>query len=144
MPQFDSRAESTPMLFVYGTLRHACGHQMHRLLAEHAEFVGEATIQGRLYLVGEFPGAVETASPEDRVQGEVYSLNQAEELLTALDAYEDFDPQSPGTSLYRRDKAMTLLRDGKTVEAWVYFYNRPTAGLRPIPSGDFLQVAAHR
>lgn len=127
-------------LFVYGTLRRACGHSMHRLM-EHAEFLGDATFQGRLYLVGTFPGAVKSSFPDDLVQGEVYRLVKPAELLPRLDAYEDFDPRSPETSLYRREKATLRLESGEFADAWIYLYNRPTENLPRIVSGDFLDAA---
>ncbi len=45
-------------LFVYGTLLSGVGHSMHRVLARHAELVGEGFFNGRLYRVGHYPGAV--------------------------------------------------------------------------------------
>lgn len=131
-------------LFVYGTLRRDSRHEMYRLLARNAAFVGDATFQGRLYLVDDFPGAVKSSSPEDSIHGEVYCLERSEQVLPRLDDYEEFDPQSPDTSLYRREKAIVLLDDTTPVDAWIYLYNRPTVGLRPILSGDFLQIASNR
>jgi len=113
---------------------------MHRLM-EHAEFLGDATFQGRLYLVGTFPGAVKSSFPDDLVQGEVYRLVKPGELLPRLDAYEDFDPRSPETSLYRREKATLRLESGEFADAWIYLYNRPTENLPRIVSGDFLDAA---
>ena len=131
-------------LFVYGTLRRDIRHEMYRLLARNADFVGDATFQGRLYLVDDFPGAVSSPSSEDCVRGEVYRLEEPQQVLSKLDDYEEFDPQSPEAGLYRRVKAMVLLDDDTPVDAWIYLYNRPTAGLLAIPSGDFLQITTIR
>ncbi|MHC2399282.1 gamma-glutamylcyclotransferase (GGCT)/AIG2-like uncharacterized protein YtfP [Bradyrhizobium barranii subsp. barranii] len=38
-------------LFVYGTLMRGFDHPMARLLAGHADFLGDATCRGRLVLV---------------------------------------------------------------------------------------------
>ena len=45
-------------LFVYGTLRDDPAHDMFHVLAANAELIGEATVAGRLYDLGEYPGLV--------------------------------------------------------------------------------------
>jgi gamma-glutamylcyclotransferase (GGCT)/AIG2-like uncharacterized protein YtfP len=125
-------------LFVYGTLRRDRRHGMYRLLARYANFIGDATFQGRLFLVDEFPGATLSNNPNDIVRGEVYRLDSPDLVLGRLDDYEEFDPRAPDQSLYRRELVDILLNNGKCICAWIYLYNRPTESLLPIPSGDFL------
>jgi len=45
-------------IFVYGTLRRDANSEMHQLLTKYAEFVSDATYQGKLYKVDDYPGAV--------------------------------------------------------------------------------------
>ena len=103
-------------------------------------------LRGRLFLVkdfpgADFPGAVDSSSSEDRVRGEVYELHDEPALLEKLDEYEECSPNDPKPTLYRREKRNVVLEDGRTVEAWVYLFNRPTDGLPRIRSGDFLAVS---
>ncbi len=126
-------------LFVYGTLRRDRRHEMYRLLARYANFIGDATFQGRLFLVDEFPGATLSNNPNDIVRGEVYRLDSPDLVLRRLDDYEEFDPRVPDQSLYRRELVDILLNNGKCIRAWIYLYNRPTESLPPILSGDFLE-----
>lgn len=129
-------------LFVYGTLRRGGG--MHRLLARSCVFVGMATFQGRLYRIGAYPGAVASANPKHTVVGEVYRLRAPDFLFRRLDRYERCGPgfrQHPG---YVREPCTLTLAPGQALRAWIYRYTRPTAGLPPIPSGDFLHRSGRR
>jgi gamma-glutamylcyclotransferase (GGCT)/AIG2-like uncharacterized protein YtfP len=126
-------------LFVYGTLRSECGHPMHRLLTRHAERVGMARYAGRLYDLGGYPGVVPEPAAAPSVRGELYRLREPRALWPSLDRYEGCtDPGDAGAE-YRRERQAVLREDGTPVQAWMYLYNRPTDGLRPIPGGDFLQ-----
>lgn len=130
-------------LFVYGTLLSGAGHSMHRVLAGHAELVGEGFFNGRLYRVGHYPGAVPSSEPDDRVFGEVYRLREAVDLLFKLDEYEGCGPTAVAPQYVRTTARITLTND-TIVHAWIYVYNRPIDGLERICSGFFLQSGAHR
>jgi gamma-glutamylcyclotransferase (GGCT)/AIG2-like uncharacterized protein YtfP len=127
-------------LFVYGTLRRDTGSEMYRLLARYADFVGEASYQGKLYKIDYYPGVVPSEDPSDLVQGEVYRLLSPERVLPRLDQYEECGPGFPEPSEYRRELQRVRLRNGHTIRAWVYVYSRPTDDLELIPSGDFLEI----
>jgi gamma-glutamylcyclotransferase (GGCT)/AIG2-like uncharacterized protein YtfP len=124
------------LIFVYGTLRRASGHEAHARLAGAAVPVGDGWVIGRLYLVEDYPGLVAAEDGAARVRGEVYRLTAAG-ALAALDRYEGCDSLEPTRGLYRRVAAEVTLDDGRRVVAWVYLYNRSVATLRPIASGDY-------
>lgn len=126
-------------LFVYGTLRHG-QHEMARLLEERALTVGRGSVQGRLYLVDDYPGATSSDDPRQKVRGEVYHLLDGHEVLCRLDEYEDYRPEAPGKSLFLRRVIDVLMDDGTRLPAWIYLYNGPTNGLPTIRSGDFLDL----
>lgn len=129
----------TDLLFVYGTLRRAAGHPMHRLLARHAERVGPARYAGRLYDLGPYPAVVPDRSAGAVVHGELYRMRQRDTLLPLLDRYEGCtEADGPGAE-YRREAQPVERPDGTTAQAWVYLYNRPVAGRRLISSGDYLR-----
>lgn len=131
--------ERTEHLFVYGTLRAGFGGAMARLLAAHGELVGEAGFQGKLFLVADYPAAIASSDPSDRVAGEVYRLISPPLLLEELDRYEGCRPDPPGGE-YVRSLAPVTLANGRALDAWIYLYNRPTDGLARIESGDFLRA----
>ncbi len=90
---------------------------------------GAAAMRGALYSLGAYPGLV----PGGRglVHGELYRVLDPR-VFAPLDRYEDFWPDDPAASLFRRVRAPL---SGRADTAWVYVYNRETGRARPIPSG---------
>ncbi len=125
-------------LFVYGTLRRDANNEMHQLLTKYAEFVDDATYQGKLYKIDYYPGAVPSDDPDDAVHGEVYWLHQADVALHLLDQYEEFGPEFPEPNEYSRRKQAVLLKNGRAVSAWVYIYNHSIERLELIKSTNFI------
>jgi gamma-glutamylcyclotransferase (GGCT)/AIG2-like uncharacterized protein YtfP len=121
------------LLFVYGTLRRRCRHPMARQLAQQARFVGEATVAGRLYDLGRYPGLLEAST--DRVHGDVYDLGDDPAALRDLDAYEN--DESPRPAYFERQLARVLLQDGRECEAWVYWFRGPVREEQRIASGRY-------
>lgn len=123
-------------LFVYGTLRR--GQPLHpHLEPPRARFVGEGRIVGRLFDLGEFPGATPDPKRFSTVRGEVHELFDPQETLVVLDDIEGFDPKRPERSLFERRETQVTLDAGGTVRAWVYFYRQPLLEATEIPDGDF-------
>jgi len=128
-------------LFVYGTLRRACQHALFKVLDNQAEFVAEATFQGILYLLDNYPGVIESSESIDIVYGELYYLNDVNLVLSALDDYEECSLAFPAPTEYRRCKRLVKLNNQQIIEAWIYLYNRPISNLPRIKSGDFLDLS---
>lgn len=125
------------LVFVYGTLRRGGLRAMPEVFPG-AKLVGRATVRGRLYDLGEYPGLLllDGASGA-RVAGEVYAVG--EETLGELDAVEAADD-------YRRRRVEATLDAGAS-PCWVYvggrdaqFYSRHPL----IASGDWIAHAAAR
>src|SRR5215468_10562889 len=114
-------------LFVYGSLMSTAGHRMGARLRREARRIGAATIQGRLYRVSWYPGAVDSPDPEHRVHGEVYALDDPKLTLAWLDRYEGIVPGAGGE--YRRLERPVRLATGAPTAAWVYLYRREVTGL---------------
>ncbi|MGH6837904.1 MAG: gamma-glutamylcyclotransferase family protein [Methylocella sp.] len=127
-------------LFVYGTLRRDSNSEMYRLLERYGKFVDDATFQGKLFMVDYYPGLVPSEKAEDIVHGEVYKLSCADSVLSRLDDYEKCGPTFPEPTEYVRCKQDVKLKSGEVISAWVYIFERPTIGLQPIKSGDFLRM----
>ena len=114
------------LLFAYGTLQ-----DPRRVVALvggsfRCRVVAPATISGVLFDVrGEYPALRPPELPDDLVPGVVLEIDDG--ALPRLDEYE-----GTGEGLYVRESRQVHLRDGRSVEAWVYLYNRPTTSLRRI------------
>jgi gamma-glutamylcyclotransferase (GGCT)/AIG2-like uncharacterized protein YtfP len=126
-------------LFVYGTLRRDSNSERYHLLARYGQFVGDATYQGKLYMVDYYPGLVPSDNPQDIVYGEVYKLSDPDIVLSRLDDYEECGPTFSKPTEYVRCKHHVKLRSGDVISAWVYIFDKPTDGLRLIESGDFIR-----
>ncbi|HZZ79308.1 MAG TPA: gamma-glutamylcyclotransferase family protein [Gemmataceae bacterium] len=123
-------------LFVYGTLRRRSRHPMAKRLAAAARHVGAATIAGRLYDLGRFPGLKPPRSREDLVHGDVYDLGDAAlRTLDEMDAYEN--AESPPPTPYEREIATVHLSDGRELDAWVYWYRGGVNEPQFIAGGSF-------
>jgi gamma-glutamylcyclotransferase (GGCT)/AIG2-like uncharacterized protein YtfP len=75
-------------LFVYGTLMRGYVHPMAKLLSANADFLGEASCRGRLYMVKHYPGLVLSDAASEIVHGELYRLRAPQDLLREFDMYE--------------------------------------------------------
>jgi gamma-glutamylcyclotransferase (GGCT)/AIG2-like uncharacterized protein YtfP len=127
---------TTDRLFVYGTLMRGYDHPMARLLAMHADFLGEASCRGRLVLVRHYPGLLLSDAPTDLVHGELFRLRACEELLRELDMYEACGEGFSEPTEYLR-RLVEVTTDGAVTQAWTYVYNWPVIGLPLIESGRF-------
>lgn len=127
----------THHLFVYGTLspRHAppeIAATVRRLRS-----VGSASIRGRLYDLGEYPGAVLSRNSRSLIRGEVFELPGDQSTLTSLDHYEEFDPAKPSSSLFVRRTLPVTMDDGTRLRCWVYVYNGDMKRAQPVRSGRY-------
>jgi gamma-glutamylcyclotransferase (GGCT)/AIG2-like uncharacterized protein YtfP len=129
----------THHLFVYGTLspRHAppeIAATVRRLRP-----LGPASIRGRLYDLGEYPGAVPNKNSRSVIRGEVFELPGDQSALTSLDHYEEFDPAKPTSSLFVRRTWPVTMDDGTRLRCWVYVYNGDMKSAQPVRSGRYLR-----
>lgn len=126
------------LLFVYGTLRRRGGHDLEKMFPD-ARFVEEGEFCGRMFLVDYFPGVIDSNEPEAKVFGEIYELDGEGESLGKLDEFEDFRPGDPQAGEYLRKRRGIRVKSGAVRDAWIYLYNHPVEGLRPIEAGDFVR-----
>ncbi|MGM4991834.1 gamma-glutamylcyclotransferase family protein [Tardiphaga sp. 841_E9_N1_2] len=125
-------------VFVYGTLMRGFDHPMSKLLSSGADFLGEASCCGRLYMVAHYPGLLHSDEANDVVFGELFRLRNVDELMAALDDYESVGPGHPQPNLYLRERIAVMLANGSVSEAWTYIYNKPVDETKRIMSGRFL------
>jgi len=131
-----------PNLFVYGSLLSGAGHAMGARLRAQARLLGPASIQGRLYRVSWYPGAVASTDPGHRVHGEVYVLADPAPTMAWLDAYEGIDRADAEAAEYRRVEVAARLAAGEVLAAWAYLYARDVSGLQEVAGGRWVPLTA--
>jgi gamma-glutamylcyclotransferase (GGCT)/AIG2-like uncharacterized protein YtfP len=111
-------------LFVYGTLLPGRAPAEVADAVRRLRRVGPGHVQGRLYDLGDYPGAILDRSSHSRIPGQVFELPDDETVLASLDEYEEFRPEDPRHSLFLRIKSPVTMADGHRLDCWMYVYNR--------------------
>lgn len=111
-----------PFLFVYGTLMRKKSI-FNAKLEQYARFYTEASVKGRLYHLGSYPG-LKLDESGNTIPGEVYEVisGKEKELFIWLDVYEGVHPFGGQLPEYERVLAQVMLKDGITCQAWLYEY----------------------
>lgn len=133
---------SNPLLFVYGTLMlratSPMGRSQRARLAREAEWLGLATVQGRLYNLGRYPGLTIEPGAGSLVHGEIVRLLDPGRSLRWLDAYEGIVPGAHDENEYRRVEIDALSPAGRVMRAWTYVYAKSVAGADHLSDGSWL------
>ena len=127
-------------LFVYGSLRSGFKSPMYEYIRKYFSFIGEAKVKGKLLDMGDYPVAVPTKEEDLYIQGELFSINHADEFnfaIAQLDDYEGLNPEEGIYSAYRRDAVSVEYKD-QVVTAWIYWFNGDISGKPLVSSGDVL------
>jgi gamma-glutamylcyclotransferase (GGCT)/AIG2-like uncharacterized protein YtfP len=132
------------LIFFYGTLMTAFNRPGRTRVDSQLTFRGQGSIAAALFDLGLYPAAVPAAHDTARVRGEVYEMANAAPVLQVLDEIEGYKTTEPDTSLYWRRLTCVTLDDGRTVDAWAYFYNAPLGRAERIDSGDYLEYLKAR
>ena len=124
-------------LFVYGTLRPQLARGEAQALIAALKIVGSATVHGKLYYFGAYPGVT---NEKGLVFGDLLLLSSAEQLRL-LDAYEECNGSSP---LFTRSITTARISAGTSIAAWIYlFCGRAEPGVL-IANGDYQQYMRSR
>jgi len=99
--------------------------------------IARGSARGTLYDLGGYPGAVLDPHAETIIHGVIYNLPGDPALLAQLDEYEEFDPDSPGESLFRRILHPVTMANNGALPCWIYVYNRTPADAPVIPGGKY-------
>jgi pyruvate carboxylase len=122
-------------IFVYGTLMlRFPENPFYTLLHKHLMMREQAYVNGRLYLLGSYPGMIKG---DGITAGELLTLNNFNELLPVLDEYEEFYANQPERSLYVRELTFARTRDEKAHTCWTYWYQKEVNPNDYIVSGRF-------
>ncbi len=120
---------SQDYLFVYGTLRNGYDLKLKDRVSKELEYIGKAKVDASLYDLGKYPGAIK-GERSGEVVGDVFLINNAQKVFKVLDKYEGEE--------FKREKEQVKLRSGKSVDAWVYWYNQNPEGKQKIKHKDYL------
>ena len=121
---------NTDYLFVYGTLRNNYDLKLKGQVSKDMEYIGKAKVEASLYDLGKYPGAIREKSNKNEVVGDVFLINNSDRIFRILDKYEG--------DKFSRKKNLVRLKSGKSVNAWVYWYNLKPAKDRIIKYKDYL------
>ncbi|HEY0246531.1 MAG TPA: gamma-glutamylcyclotransferase family protein [Mucilaginibacter sp.] len=124
----------TNLLFIYGTLLNP-DNEFAAYLQKNSDLHCKGTFKGKLYDIGEYPGAVEDRNGKSYVHGSILILNNLK-ALKVIDHYEGFGASEPQPNLFIR-KLINAETTIGIVKCWVYLYNLPVDGLHLISSGDY-------
>jgi gamma-glutamylcyclotransferase (GGCT)/AIG2-like uncharacterized protein YtfP len=129
-------------LFVYGTLRKGYDLKLVGKVSHLIRYVGQGKVNADLYDLGRYPGAVRSSKGPE-VIGDVFELSDAEKVLRTLDRYEGIGPDKAAAEFVRR-KNRIRLRSGKTIIAWVYWYNFDPGSKIRIKQKDYLNYLKNK
>jgi gamma-glutamylcyclotransferase (GGCT)/AIG2-like uncharacterized protein YtfP len=127
-------------LFVYGSLRSGFKAPAYEYISRFFSFVGDATVKGKLFDLGTYPGGV-PSTDESYIVGELYTIKHESEFSWAmgqLDDYEGISAEPGEPQLYKRELADVFINN-TSAAAWIYWYNGDVQDKPLIESGDMIQ-----
>lgn len=124
-------------LFVYGTLLQGFTNEFALLLKDNSKFVGYGFFNGNLYDFGDYPGAKRRDKAEGKVIGQVFEINDPENILPQLDFYEGVGEPFPAPQEYKRELIPIHLEEDGILDCWVYLYNWKATGRKKVHSGNY-------
>ena len=104
--------------------------------------IGPAHVRGKLYDLGEYPGAILATLSETLIQGEIFELPAIPAILKTLDDYEEFDSANKEDSLFIRTKAKATLLDAPQIVCWMYVYNHDPGTAPLLADGTYSKTKA--
>jgi gamma-glutamylcyclotransferase (GGCT)/AIG2-like uncharacterized protein YtfP len=126
-------------LFVYGTLRNGRINSSLPQIAPYLKSKAKGFVNGRLFDVGEFPAAKPSNLSSKKVYGDLVEItpHKINDVLRALDNYEEIDISNPEKSLFKRDVVDVTTNNGNKIKAWIYWYNKNVQELNEIKDGIY-------
>jgi len=113
---------------VYDSLRE--GMDNHHYIADGKRIALGWLTGYKMYNLGDSPCIVPTRDDSGRVRIEWYKVS--DEILESLDILEEYDPNTPKTSLHLRKSIFSPYGRG-----WIYVYNQPVEQASYMEAGDW-------
>jgi gamma-glutamylcyclotransferase (GGCT)/AIG2-like uncharacterized protein YtfP len=126
-------AESIQHLFAYGTQQPGLAPAEIAPVVARLRALGEGFLFGKLYDLGNYPGAVVDSASASIVYGTVFALPEDPGVIRALDAYEG--------EAFVRIAQLTTLVEGHVLDCWVYDYRGALGEGRLLESGRWTRRA---
>ena len=124
------------LLFVYGTLLDEDNEYAH-YLENNSKFYSYGKIKGKLYDIGEYPGAILSDQGNEYIHGVILEINDPENVLPVIDDYEGFGDDQPQPNEFIR--VLTEVETGVgMLNCWIYLYNLSVEELPQIKSGRYI------
>jgi len=124
-------------LFVYGTLLDE-DNKYGIYLRDNSTFFSSGKLEGILYDIGEYPGAVLSSGGNDFIHGIILEIDDPSTVLALIDMYEGFGEDQPQPNEFIRVLTEAETDRGR-VDCWIYLYNLPFHGLTPIETGKYIK-----
>jgi gamma-glutamylcyclotransferase (GGCT)/AIG2-like uncharacterized protein YtfP len=124
------------LLFIYGTLLNH-NNEFAVYLKEHSHFFANGKVRGKLYDIGEYPGAI-LDNGDEYIYGVILQIEDPEVVFFEIDDYEGYGDGQPEPNEFIRISA-DVETVSEIVSCYIYVYNLPTDGLPRIADGRFLQ-----
>ena len=124
-------------LFVYGTLLKNFDNEMAVYLKNNSVFLGKGFFRGKLFDLGEYPGAIYEPASDYKVYGNIFELKNITATLGKLDEYEEVGDKYGKPNEYRRE-IIDIFYNDSVIKCWVYLFNRDTKNYPQIISGGYL------
>jgi gamma-glutamylcyclotransferase (GGCT)/AIG2-like uncharacterized protein YtfP len=124
-------------LFVYGTLLDE-DNKYGIYVRDSSKFYSTARLRGKLYDIGEYPGAVLAPEGDDFLYGIILEMDEPIEVLALVDMYEGYGADQPQPNEFIRVLTEAETETGP-VNCWIYLYNLSTNGLIAIENGRYIK-----
>lgn len=109
---------------------------MHKKMLQFCSFTSYARMQGDLYQIQNYPGAVPTHD-DHWLHGELYTIEKPGSLFDLLDDYEECSSAFSQPHEFVRKQVSVQMDTGECLKAWAYLYNLPVSGCKRIQSGCY-------
>jgi gamma-glutamylcyclotransferase (GGCT)/AIG2-like uncharacterized protein YtfP len=124
-------------LFVYGTLLQP-GNEFAEYLNKHCKFINNGKIKGRLYDIGEYPGAVVDSNEERYIYGSIFMMDDPDTILKVIDDYEGIGELYGHPQEYIREQ-VDIQSYSDIISCWMYLYNSPLIACNEVATGNYIQ-----
>jgi len=121
-------------VFVYGTLLPGLAPPIIADVVNTLRIASDATIPGRLYDLGDYPGCIHDPNCNSLIHGKLLELPDPT-VLDRLDWYECYAAHDATGSLFLRTICHATTTEGQSVQAWLYVYNRDLSKAKRIENG---------
>jgi gamma-glutamylcyclotransferase (GGCT)/AIG2-like uncharacterized protein YtfP len=124
-------------LFAYGSLLSE-DNDFAIYLKDNSVLYSTGKVRGRLYDIGEYPGAILSAACDEYVYGSVLKIDRSEKVLDIIDDYEGYGGEQSWPNEFIRVLTGIETETG-IINCWIYVYNLPVNGLKYIKGGRYFK-----